>query len=194
MHPPRWFRRTIALLSWLLILGGVVSLSLGARDYLDSIIGQREAGARWGNPQPSPADLGAAIAKLSIPRLGAKWFVLEGTGTEQLRLGPGHMRGTALPGALGNCVIAGHRDTHFRALKDVRQGDQIEVETRTGRFRYRVTDVSIVRPAQTAALGPSTHAVLNLITCYPFYYVGPAPRRFVVRAELEPSEVARNPS
>jgi sortase A len=183
-------------LSWLLILGGLVLLSMGARDFLGSIFGQREAASRWQDSQAQPArvqpELGAALAKLSIPRLDAEWFVFEGIDKKELRLGPGHLPGTAQPGATGNCVIAGHRDTHFRALKDVRQGDELVVETRAGKFRYRVTNLSVVRPSNTTALAPSSDAVLNLITCYPFYYVGPAPKRFVVRAEKEPVEIAHS--
>jgi sortase A len=188
-------RRFGRFLSWLLLLGRAAFLYVGARDFLGGILGQREAARAWRRQQPGyrAPDMGTAVAKLSIPRLNAAWFVFEGTGAEELRLGPGHMRGTAMPGSAGNCVIAGHRDTHFRVLKDIRKGDEIEVETRTGRFRYRVTGTSVVRPANTEALAHSTHAVMNLITCYPFYYVGPAPKRFVVRAELEPPEVARAP-
>ncbi len=163
--------RNLRSLSWLLILAGAAFLSVGARDYTESIIGQRE-------------DFGAGMARLSIPRLNASWLVYEGTGDRELRLGPAHMTGTALPGTDGNCVIAGHRDTHFRALKDVQKGDEIQVDTSAGRFTYRVTGLSIVKSSDTSALAPSTHAVLNLITCYPFYYIGPAPDRFVVRAEI----------
>jgi len=188
-------RRFSRFLSWLLLLGGAAFLYVGARDFLGGIFGQREAAREWRRQQPASQgpDMGTAVAKLSIPRLDAAWFVFEGTDQEELRLGPGHMRGTAMPGSAGNCVIAGHRDTHFRVLKDIRKGDEIDVETHTGHFRYQVTGLSIVRPANTEALAPSTHAIMSLITCYPFYYVGPAPKRFVVRAELEPPEVARAP-
>ncbi|MCL4401168.1 MAG: class D sortase [Acidobacteria bacterium] len=165
---------------------------------MSSIFGQREAAEEWHKPvqsrQPAPQtpDLGVALAKLSIPRLNAAWFVFEGVGKKELRLGPGHMRGSALPGTSGNCVIAGHRDTHFRALKDIRKGDEIVVETRQGRFRYRVTDLEIVKPTNTKALAPTTSPVMNLITCYPFYYLGSAPKRFVVHAQMEPLEVAHS--
>lgn len=181
--------KPIRLLSWLLILWGGVLLGAGACDFSASLFGQRQAAGDWQSGPRAPA-LGAVIARVSIPRLDAAWFVMEGAGQNQLRLGPGHMPGTARPGDVGNCVIAGHRDTHFRALKDIRKGDEIRVETSTGRFCYRVTGISIVKPSNVQALAPSTPAVLSLVTCYPFYYVGPAPRRFVVRAAREPAAIA----
>ncbi|MCL4401636.1 MAG: class D sortase [Acidobacteria bacterium] len=188
--------RILKPLSWLLIIAGVYFLFAGAREIFDSYWGQHEAAAEWsgGNPAseqqavPDQAvpDLGPAFARLSIPRLSASWFVFQGTNTKELRLGPGHMEGTALPGAPGNCVIAGHRDTHFRVLKDVRKGDEIVVTNHSGKkFIYRVTRIRVVSEKNTDSLKPTKDAVMNLITCYPFYYVGPAPKRYVVEAELE---------
>ena len=185
-------------LSWVLILGGIVLLFLGIREVVDSWLGQREAERAFERsreraaqePAPEAArpfvpDLGPAMARLSVPRLGSAWFVYPGADKKSLRLGPGHLTGTAMPGTAGNCVIAAHRDTHFRALKDVKKGDEILVTTRQGEFRYRVTKISIVSPKNTAALRPTPGGVLNLITCYPFYYVGSAPRRFIVEANFE---------
>ena len=94
------------------------------------------------------------------------------------------------PETPGNCVIAGHRDTHFRVLKDIRVGDEIVLETRSGRYVYRVRRLRVVSPDNTAPLRPASDAELNLITCYPFYYVGAAPKRFVVEARLARSEIA----
>jgi sortase A len=199
-----------SLISLLLIVAGVVFLVLGARDYLGSIWGQFEASRQWHEPAPPqwrepapqqsesapawlPPERGTAFAKLSIPRLGGDWFVFEGTGENDLRLGPGHMPGTALPGMPGNCVIAGHRDLHFRLLKDIRKGDEIVVDTFRGEYRYRVTGLSIVKPTDTAALQPTIGPVMNLVTCYPFYYIGPAPKRFVVQAVLETPQKAGQP-
>ena len=145
VHGPRDMRIRKAL-SWVLILGGVVLLFLGVREVVDSWLGQREAERAWARSanalpaiparaaRPFVPDLGPAVARLSIPRLGSAWFVFAGVGKESLRLGPGHLAGTAMPGTAGNCVIAGHRDTHFRALKDVRKGDEILVTTRRGNF------------------------------------------------------------
>ena len=89
-----------------------------------------------------------------------------------------------MPGSRGNCVIAGHRDTHFRALKDIRNGDDILLQTDDGSFLYRVNSTSVVPPSDTRSLQPTRDAVLNLITCYPFYYAGAAPQRYVVEATL----------
>jgi len=94
------------------------------------------------------------------------------------------MTGTALPGAPGNCVIAGHRDTHFRVLKDIHKGDVIALNNGRENFRYKVASTSIVSPDDITALHQGGEAKLHLITCYPFYYVGPAPKRFVVEADL----------
>jgi sortase A len=89
-----------------------------------------------------------------------------------------------MPGEQGNCIIAGHRDTHFRVLKDIREGDDIILETDAGQYLYRVRKTQIVTPDNKSALRPTRTAALNLITCYPFYYVGSAPKRFIVEARL----------
>jgi sortase A len=181
-------------LSYLLIVAGAVLLFLGGRDLFESRWGQSGAAQDLETPVPVPQPgtrtqneslpLGAAVAKLTIPRLDAQLYVVEGVDQADLRRGPGHMPGTALPGGNGNCVVAGHRDTHFRLLKDIRKGDDIVLETRTGLFLYRVKSMQIVTPQNVAAVQPSTDAVLHLITCYPFYYVGSAPKRYIVEADL----------
>jgi sortase A len=179
-------RRTIRLLAFILIAFGAFLLGRGVREVLDSRLGQSRGAHQFQEAQPlerpRPGDL---VAKLSIPRLGTELYVFEGTDEKDLRIGPGHMPGTAMPGAKGNCVIAGHRDTHFRALKDIRQGDEIVLETKRGRFVYAVDGTAIVLPTNTSSLEPARSPVLNLITCYPFYYLGNAPERFVVTAKLE---------
>jgi sortase A len=186
------------LLSFLFIAAGLFLLYLGARDYFGARYGQTEAAREFEQPVPDtpetrpatepapshPVHLGDTIAKLEIPRLDAELYVVEGDGPHELRRGPGHLAGTALPGAAGNCVIAGHRDTHFRVLKDIREGDDIVLQTSTGQYLYRVKHMRVVSPDNTSALQPTSSAELNLITCYPFYYVGSAPKRFVVEAQL----------
>jgi sortase A len=128
---------------------------------------------------------GAASARLAIPRLDATLYVVEGDDTGDLKRGPGHLIGSAMPGQEGNCIIAGHRDTHFRVLKNIEKGDDILL-TRNGQtWRYRVDEMSIVSPDNLSPLQPTHTPVLNLITCYPFYYLGSAPKRFVVHAQLE---------
>jgi len=125
---------------------------------------------------------GEVLGLMDIPRLGLSVAVLQGTNSRMLRLGVGHIAGTPLPGQPGNSGIAGHRDTFFRELKDVRRNDEIDFRTATGLFRYQVDWVKVVAPDDASVLAPSTEAVLTLVTCYPFYFVGPAPNRFVVRA------------
>ncbi len=185
-------------LSLLLLAGGSCLLYLGAREYFDSRAGQYQAAREFERPVPdtpetraatgsssiSPLRKGDTVAKLRIPRLDAEVYVVEGDSPRELRRGPGHLSGTAMPGEPGNCVIAGHRDTHFRVLKDIREGDDIVLQTESGQYLYRVRRTEIVSPENTSALQPTSSAALNLITCYPFYYVGSAPKRFVVEAQL----------
>jgi sortase A len=100
-----------------------------------------------------------------------------------LRLGAGHIEGTPLPGDTGNSGIAGHRDTFFRELKDIRENDEIQLQTATGLFHYEVDWVKVVDLDDMTVLEPPTSgSTLTLVTCYPFYFVGSAPNRFVVRA------------
>jgi sortase A len=87
-----------------------------------------------------------------------------------------------MPGKSGNTVIAGHRDTHFRVLKNVAVGDEIRIDAAEKSYRYRIVETKIVSPKDVRWLRPETDAVITLITCYPFYFIGPAPKRFVVRA------------
>jgi sortase A len=184
MTPQRWKN----LLSYLLLAAGTFLVFLGMRVVLESYLGQSTA-AREFTPVSLPGApprprLGETVARLSIPRLGATLFVFEGDSEAELRRGPGHLADSALPGRRGNCIIAGHRDTHFRILKDIRPNDDIVLQTDTGQYLYRVNATEIVSPSDTRALQPTRGPVLNLITCYPFYYVGSAPKRFVVQARL----------
>jgi len=127
---------------------------------------------------------GVSLFTLSLPRQNARFTVVEGTTNSALRIGPGHLEGSPLPGAPGNSVIAGHRDTHFRVLKDVLIGDKIKIDTANEEFVYRVVAVRIVSPQDTHVLRPGQGRTLTLITCYPFYFLGPAPDRYIVQAKL----------
>jgi sortase A len=111
--------------------------------------------------------------------------ILEGTSAQTLRLGAGHIKGTAFPGEPGNSGIAGHRDTFFRPLKDIRTNDEIQIQTATGMSRYQVDWVRVVAPDDTGILDPAAASSLTLITCYPFHLIGSAPERFVVHAFKE---------
>lgn len=126
------------------------------------------------------------IGRLEIPRLGVSVMVVEGTGDPLLRRAAGHIAGTALPGEPGNVGIAAHRDTFFRPLRNIRGSDVITLTTGRATYRYRVVSTKIVSPADVAVLESDGTAVLTLVTCYPFYFIGAAPKRFIVRAEKLP--------
>lgn len=136
---------------------------------------------------------GSALSKLEIPRLGLSAVVVEGIRARDLRLAVGHIPGTALPGDAGNIVIAGHRDTFFRKLGQIRGRDRIVLTTLHGSFEYSVESILVVEPTNVQVLQSSADPVLTLITCYPFSYLGPAPRRFVVQARPEPVELRGDP-
>ena len=126
---------------------------------------------------------GEVVGQLEIPRLGVSVVVVEGADSGDLKHAVGHITGTSLPGESGNVGIAGHRDTFFRPLRFAQRGDRIALRTLRGTYRYRVTSTTLVRPADVQVLNPIGRDALTLVTCYPFYYVGPAPERFIVRAE-----------
>jgi sortase A len=126
-------------------------------------------------------------AVLRVPRLGIEVPVLEGTSDLTLNRGVGHIPGTALPGESGNLAITGHRDGFFRPLKDVSIGDVIEVQRRSQTDRYVVRKIKVVFPSDTSVLNPTTDSTLTLVTCYPFYYVGAAPQRYIIQASLLPA-------
>jgi sortase A len=130
---------------------------------------------------PAAAEDGL-IGRLEVPRLHLSVAVAEGTDTTTLRRAVGHIPGTALPGQPGNVGLAGHRDTFFRSLKDVRVKDEVQLSTTNGNFNYEVASLRVVEPDDVGVLAPSGENVLTLVTCYPFYYVGPAPKRWIVRA------------
>jgi sortase A len=125
-----------------------------------------------------------AIGVVRIPKLHLEVPLLEGTDDLSLNRGVGRIEGTARPGEGGNIGIAGHRDGFFRGLKDVGTGDTIEVVTRTQTTIYRIERVFIVGPSDVSVLGPRKRASLTLVTCYPFYFIGSAPKRYIVQATI----------
>ena len=125
---------------------------------------------------------GDVVAELSIPRLHVSVMVLEGADAWILKVAAGHIPGTGLPDHAGNIGIAAHRDTFFRPLRNIRANDLITLRTRSGVSRFEVSDIHVVRPADVNVLAAAPNRDLTLVTCYPFYYVGSAPRRFVVHA------------
>jgi len=132
-------------------------------------------------PPLAPVD-GGAIGELEIARLGLNVVISQGDSPGVLRRAIGHLSGTALPGESGNVVLAGHRDTFFRPLRFVRSGDTLAIKTLQGDFQYEVESVAVVPPSDVSVMQQSSVRTLTLITCFPFYYVGPAPKRFIVRA------------
>jgi sortase A len=191
----RWLER-------LLLIAGVAMLGWVAVVVMDATMAQRVARqslasvpladtsplprepvrAESGSPRSPIPVKGSALAELSIPRLHLSAVVLHGSDAQTLRRGPGHIENTALPGESGNAVIAGHRDSFFRPLRNIQVGDDVFLNTRHGRFQYRVTSLRVVNPHDLSVLNPTDDAVLTLITCYPFWVLGEAPDRFVVRA------------
>ena len=199
--------RRLTLLRWserLLVVGGIVVLGWCALLLADTSVSQWEArrsldvmslAASLGRPTVSNAGpsarlhapivrQGSAIGDLSIPRVALGAVVLHGSDTQTLRRGPGHLENTAFPGKVGNVVVAGHRDSFFRRLSDVIVGDDVFIDTPEGHFHYRVTSMHVVKAHDLTVLEQTADAILTLITCYPFWVLGPAPDRFVVRAVL----------
>jgi len=161
----------------------------GERVASDSTPRSESSTSRKGAPG---AAMHGLIGRIEIPRLLFSEVVVEGIGSTTLRRVVGHIPGTALPGQPGNVGLAGHRDTLFRPLKDLRVNDGIQFTTPRGDFRYQVESLRIVDPNDTKVLAASSENVLTLVTCYPFYYVGPAPKRWIVRArQVSPPTLAR---
>lgn len=180
-------------LSYLLVIAGTLAIGFCAAEWGRGWLYQvREEGRIHDiepaamTPAPPPRvrpRLQSAVAKLVIPRLGLSTIVLEGDSKHELELGLGHIPQTLLPGEGGNIAIAGHRDTFFRPLRAIRKNDLVDLVTPEHTFSYRVTSTEVVDPKDIRALDPTGYETLTLIICYPFYFVGAAPSRFIVRAE-----------
>ncbi len=147
---------------------------------LERFVPERPASSDVAIPAIGPDGL---IGRMEVQRLGVSVVVMEGTSNKTLRRAVGHIAGTGLPGQPGNVGIAGHRDTFFRPLRNIQADDIITLTTRGGSYRYRVVSTKIVDPDNVAVLNSDGGEVLTLVTCYPFYYVGSAPERFIVRAQ-----------
>jgi sortase A len=136
------------------------------------------------NVRAEHAAQGGPIGTLTIPSAGISAIVLEGDDSGTLKVAPGHIPGTAFPGEGGNVAIAAHRDTFFRNLETIRNGDSVKLTTLKGTYEYKIDAVEVVDPARTDVLEPSGSPTLTLVTCYPFHWVGPAPKRFIARGHL----------
>jgi len=138
---------------------------------------------------------GDVIGEIQVPRLGLNAIVVQGDSPASLRRAVGHISNSALPGEWGNVALAGHRDTFFRPLHDIRLGDEIRFKTPERSFEYLVESIEVVAPNDIQVLEPSTGHDLTFITCFPFHFVGAAPKRFVVRARevdrTSPERLAR---
>jgi sortase A len=132
--------------------------------------------------EPHLPVMGEVLGRIEISSLALRTVILQGDSPEILRRGVGHVPGTPMPGERGNIALAGHRDTFFRPLRQIRPGDVIALQTFAQKFEYRVQSTSIVSPADTQVLESSEGRELTLVTCFPFDYVGAAPNRFIVRA------------
>jgi len=130
-----------------------------------------------------PMARGSTIGRLEIPRINLSTVVREGSDDKTLKRAAGHVPYTPLPGEHGNVGIAAHRDSFFRNLRNIREGDVIRVKTSWGLYEYEVDSLKIVMPENVEVLNPTSAPSLTLVTCYPFNYVGSAPKRFIVRAK-----------
>lgn len=138
---------------------------------------------RYAETAQNPKLTESAVGRLVIPKADVEVMVLDGTGDATLDRGVGLIEGTARPGEGGNVGIAGHRDSFFRGLRHLSSGDEIELATLSGLTRYRVSEILVVEPEYVQVLDPTPDSSLTLVTCYPFYHIGSAPQRYIVRAE-----------
>jgi sortase A len=173
------------------LAGGVFALAYcgyvmaAARSY-QAIQRSRFENASHGEAH-GPVTEGNAIGEMEIQRLGLNAIFVQGDSPRILRRAVGHISNTPLPGEPGNVVLTGHRDSFFRPLREIQGGDRIQLKTPEGEFAYQVDWAEVVSPNDVDVLRPSGENILTLVTCFPFYYVGPAPKRFVVRAhQIEP--------
>ena len=185
----RWTRNSL-LLCGVLALAYVGLMWLHARNYqevaTETLSDQTHAAEQSDvRPSASAAKEGDVLGRIEIPRVGMMVAILEGTTSRTLGVGVGHIAGTALPGEPGNIGIAGHRDTYFRALKGIQLDDEIRIHTAMGLSLYKVDKVQIVAPDYIHVIAPSEASAITLVTCYPFYFIGGAPKRFIVHAHQE---------
>ena len=162
------------------LLGYCAFVFLDARIFQESQLRQLDlAAVRTASAKVPSAAVAAngMLGRIDIPRLGISAVFLEGTTAKTLRRAVGHIPGSAAPGQAGNVVLSGHRDSFFRPLRNVRRDDVVTLSTLNGEYRYQVVSTRIVSPSDVTVLAATDEEVLTLVTCYPFYFVGPAPSR-----------------
>ena len=172
---------------------GLVCLGHSGWIYTKAFIAQQLIGAAWQRVQAGQIDAKPwswadtrPVAKLTLAHGLRALLVLEGSSGRNLAFGPVHDPASVLPGQLGNSVIEGHRDTHFSALRDLRLGDRVGIELPDGRrASFAVAHLQVVDSRRSRIVLDSEAPRLTLVTCYPFYYIGPAPQRFIVTAEMD---------
>lgn len=183
-------------LPYALIAAGVALLAYVGTQYFLMAHDQRQLAQQWAS-QNSAAHSGTAtpakaasiadgLTRILIPKINLDAIVVEGTTAKDLRSGPGHIRSSAYPGEQGNVVISAHRDTFFRHIYELSKGDQVQLQRGGATYTYEVTAKKVTDPNDVAVLKATPDARLTLITCYPTYYIGPAPERLVVFARLLP--------
>ena len=187
---PRLLRLGVAASAALAVGCGAGSLWIEAKAALAQVLLERAWSATASvadRVKPWPWADTWPVARLTLPRLGLHWIVLAGASGRTLAFGPGHLDGTALPGRPGHAVIAGHRDTQFSALRELRLGDTVEIETPARvPARFRVIGTSVLDARDVARLAPRGDETLTLVTCWPFDALVPGgPLRYVVEAERE---------
>jgi sortase A len=172
----------------LLIVAGVALLIYVASQYATMYAAQRRLTQQWQQQnlqtQPRPAGLVSNLTRLSIPTIKLDAVVVEGVNRRELLMGPGHLPDTPEPGQPGNSVISAHRDTFFRHLHELKNGDYILVQRAGRQFRYQVTGKKVLQPNDLWVTKPTRDNELTLLTCYPTYYIGPAPERLAVFSKL----------
>ncbi len=168
----------VALLSY----AGIVVLKARAHQQTFEAAPRADAVSPPAVPAPPPLVEGDTIGEIRVDRIGLRTVITQGESDAILDLGAGHLADTPWLGQPGNVVLAGHRDTVFRPLEQIRVGDVIEVTGHSAVVRYAVTSMKIVEPTDISVLDASDSNTLTLVTCFPFVYVGHAPHRFIVRA------------
>jgi len=182
----RHFRTCRRRLSPALILLGAILLAYVGVQYGRMYKEQHDLAERWaqqekaGQHAASEQSIDDDLIRLYVPRIDLSSFVVEGTSYRDLLLGPGHVPHTPFPGADGNSVITGHRDTFFRHINELEKGDTVLVQRAGKTYKYEVMNKEIVDPTDVSVLDPTPDTRLTLITCYPTYFIGPAPKRLVV--------------
>ncbi len=172
--------------SFFFLTVGLLALGYAAYVVVDAHAYQAYEQSKFENvsaKEPAPPLVeGGVIGEIQVPRLQLKAIIVQGDSHTILRRAVGHVPETALPGTIGNVVLAGHRDTFFRPLRNIRPGDSITLQTSNGAFQYLVESTEVVPATAVEILNATPGHTLTLITCFPFDYIGPAPKRFVVRA------------